>query len=71
MNIRCNPPIPGLSLLGVSLVVSPVHRHADDTTSILSTDDSIKAVLDIYYLSEKASGSLFNQSKSKGLWLGS
>ena len=49
---RCNPRIPGLSL---SLVVSPVHRYADDTTFILSTDNSIL---------EKVSGSPLNQSKS-------
>ena len=65
------PGIPGLCLPGVPLVVSPVHQYADDTTLILSTDDSIKAVFDIYSLFEKASGSRLNQSKSKGLWLGS
>ena len=71
VNIRCNSRIPGLCLPGVPLVVSPVHQYADDTTLILSTDDSIKAVFDIYSLFEKASGSRLNQSKSKGLWLGS
>ena len=71
VNIRCNPRIPGLCLPGVPLVVSPVHQYADDTMLILSTDDSIKAVFDIYSLFEKASGSRLNQSKSKGLWLGS
>ena len=49
---------------GVPLVVSPVHQYADDTTLILSTDDAIKAVFDIYSLFEKASGSRLNQSKS-------
>ena len=71
VNIRCNPRIHGLCLPGVPLVVSPVHQYADDTTLILSTGDSIKAVFDIYSLFEKASGSRINQSKSKGLWLGS
>ena len=71
VNIRCNPRIPGLCLPGVPLVVSPVHQYADDTTFILLTDDSVRAVFDIYSLFEKASGSRFNQSKSKGLWLGS
>ena len=52
-------------------MVSPVHQYADDTTFILSTDDSIEAVLDISSLFEKASGSRLNQSKSKGVWLGS
>ena len=47
VNIRCNPAgIPGLSLPGVPMVVSPVHQYVDDTTFILLTDDSIKAVLD-------------------------
>ena len=47
VNIRCNPAgIPGLSLPAVSMVVSPVYQYADDTTFILLTDDSIKAVLD-------------------------
>ena len=71
VNIRCNPRVPGLCFPGVPLVVSPVHQYADDTTLILSTDNSIKAVFDIYSLFEKASGSRLNQSKSKGLWLGS
>ena len=70
VNIRCNPRIPGLCVPGVPLVVSPVHQYADDTTLILSTDDSIKAVFDIYSLFEKPSGSRFHQAKSKGLWLG-
>ena len=47
VNIRCNRRIPGLCLPGVPFVVSPVHQYADDTTLILSTDDSIKAVFDI------------------------
>ena len=52
-------------------MVSPVHQYADDTTLILSTDDSIKAVFDINSLFNKALGSRLNQSKSKGLWLSS
>ena len=72
MNIRCNPSysIPGLSLPRVSLVVSPISQYADDTTFILSTDDSVKPVLDSYFLFEKAAGSWLNHSKSKGLSLG-
>ena len=52
-------------------MVSPVYQYVDYATFILSTDDSIKAVFDINSLFEKASGSRLNQSKSKGLWLGS
>ena len=71
VNIQSNPRIPGLCLPGVPFVVSPVHQYADDTTLILSTVGSIKAVFDIYSLFERAWGSRRNQSKSKGLWLGS
>ena len=67
VNNRCNLRIPGFCLPRVPLVVSPVHQFADDTTFILSTDDSIKAVFDIYSKFEKALGSWLNQSKSKGL----
>ena len=71
MNIRCNARIPGFYLTGVPFVVSPLHQYADDTTLILSRNDSIKAVFNIYSLFKKASGSRLNQSKSKRLWLGS
>ena len=56
MNIRCNPRMAGLFLLGVSSVVSPISQDA---------------VWDTYSLFEKASGSRLNQYESKGLWLGS
>lgn len=71
VNIRCNPriPKPGLSLPGVTSLASPIFQYADDTTLILSTDDSIKDALDTYSLFEKASGSWLNQSRSKGPWL--
>lgn len=52
VNIRCNPCIPGLSLPGVPLVISPISQCANDTTFILSSDDSIKSVFDTYSLFE-------------------
>ena len=70
VNIRCNPRISGLSLPG-SAPLSPISQYADDTSLILSSDDSIKAAFETYDLYEKASGSKLNRSKSKGLWLGS
>ena len=70
VNIRCNPRIAGLSLPGSS-PLSPISQYADDTSLILSSDDSIKAALETYDLFEKASGSKLNHGKSKGLWLGS
>ena len=69
VNIRCNPHIPGLSLPGVSSVVSPIFQYADHITFILPTDDSFKYALDTYSLFEKHSESRLNQSRSKGPWL--
>ena len=69
VNNLWNPRIPGLSLPGVSSLASPIFQYADDTTFILSTDDSIKDALDTYSLFEKALGSRLNQSRSKGPWL--
>ncbi len=69
-NIRCNPRISGLVRPDLS-PLSPISQYADDTSLILSSDDSIKAALETYDLYEKASGSKLNQGKSKGLWLGS
>jgi len=62
VNIPCNPRISGLTLP----TLSRISQYADDTSLILSSDDSIKD--DLY---EKGSGSKLNRGKSKGLWLGS
>lgn len=70
VNIRSNPRIPGLCLPD-STVLSPISQYADDPSLICTSDDSIKAVFETYALFEKASGAKLNQSKSKGLWLGS
>ena len=69
VNIRCNPRISGLCLPG-SEPLSPISQYADDTSLVLTSDDSILASFETYSLFEKASGSKLNQSKSKGLWLG-
>ena len=70
-NIRSNPRIIGLSLPGAPVSFSPISQYADDTSLILCSDDSIVAALETYDLFEKGSGAKLNQSKSKGLWLGS
>jgi len=70
VNIRCNPRISGLTLPGLP-ALSPISQYADDTSLILSSDDSIKGAFETYDLYEKASGSKLNRGKSKGLWLGS
>ena len=51
--------------------MSPISQYADDTSLILSSDDSIKAVFETYELYENAPGSKLNRGKSKRLWLGS
>ena len=65
--LACNiRPLPGS--------VSPlpvISQYADDTSLVITSDDSIKATFDTYSLFEKGSGAKLNQSKSKGLWLGS
>ena len=69
VNIRCNPRISGLCLPG-ALPLSPISQYADNTSLILTSDDAIVAVFQMYALFEQALGSKLNQSKSKGLWLG-
>ena len=72
VNIRSSPHISGsrISLPGAP-PLSPISQYADDTSLILSSDDTIRATFETYDLYEKASGSKLNRSKSKGLWLGS
>ena len=70
-NIRANPRIVGLSLPGSASPLPVVSQYADDTSLVVTTDDSIKATFDTYSLFESGSGAKLNQSKSKGLWLGS
>lgn len=38
---------------------------------IVTSDDSVHAVFETFSLFERGSGAKLNQSKSKGLWLGS
>jgi len=68
--IRANPRIKGLSLPGAPRPLSPLSQYADDTSLVVSSDDSIAAVFDTYSLYERGSGSKLNLAKSKGLWLG-
>ena len=71
VNIRANPRITGLSLPGAPAPLSPISQYADDTSIIVTSDDSIHAVFETFSLFERGSGAKLNQSKSKGLWLGS
>ena len=70
-NIRANPRIVGVTLPGSTTPLPVVSQYADDTSLVVTTDDSIKASFESYSLFEKGSGAKLNLSKSKGLWLGS
>ena len=59
-----------MSLPGGVSPLPVVSQYADDTSLIVVSDDSIKAVFDTYAVFELGSGSKLNLSKSKGLWLG-
>ena len=69
-NIRANRRIIGLSLPGGVSPLPVVSQYADDTSLIVVSDDSIKAVFDTHAVFELGSGSKLNLSKPKGLWLG-
>ena len=71
VNIRANPRIEGLTLPGSSSPLSPISQYADDTSLVVVSDDSIRAIFEVYAVYEKGSGAKLNQKKSKGLWLGS
>ena len=70
-NITSNSRIKGLSIPGCPTTLSPICQYADDTSLVVTSDDSIRAVFDTYRVFELGSGSRLNQSKSKDLWLGS
>ena len=71
VNIRANPRIEGLTLPGSSSPLSLISQYADDTSLLVVSDDSIRAIFEVYAVYEKGLGAKLNQSKSKGLWLGS
>ena len=50
VNIRANPRIIGLSVPGAPQVLSPILQYADDTALIVTSDDAIAAVFEIYAL---------------------
>ena len=69
VNIHRNPHVSGL-LLPDFPPLSPISRYADDTSLVLTSDESIRAVFETFAQFEAASGAKLNRSKSKGLWLG-
>lgn len=71
INIRANPRIRGLRPPG-SMVDTEVKlsQFADDTTLLLTDDQSIAETFRTFELYERASGAKINQGKCKGLWCG-
>ena len=70
-NIRVNPRIVGLLLPGSMSPLPVILQYADNTSLVVTSDDSIEATFETYSLFEKGSGVNLSQSKSKGLCLGS
>ena len=66
-NIRANRRIIGLSLPGGVSPLPVVSQYADDTSLIVVSDDSIKAIFDTYAVFELGSGSKLNLSMARGL----
>ena len=60
-NIRANPRIIGLSLPGSISPLPVISQYADDTSLVVTSDDSITATFDTYSLFEKGSGAKLNQ----------
>ena len=70
-NIRANSSIRGLCLPGSSAPLPCVSLYADDTSLIVCSDVSIRAIFSVFSRYERGSGAKLNRSKCKGLWLGS
>ena len=68
-NLRAAPGIKGVQLPN-SLEELRVSGYADDTTVVVTTENSIKEVLNVYDLYELGSGSKLNLGKSKAMWVG-
>ena len=69
--IRANLAISGLTIPGCSTPLLVISQYANDTSLIVTSDQSIVEVFRTYGVFERGSGSKLNLGKSKGLWLGS
>ena len=70
-NIRVNPSIRGLSLPGFDSPLPCISQYVDDTTLVVTSDQAITEVSEVYHVFESGSSAKLNHSKSEGLWLGS
>ena len=62
-NIRANPSIRGLCLPGFSAPLPCVSLYADDTSLIVCSDVSIRAIFSVFSYYEQGSGAKLNYSK--------
>ena len=69
INVRQNPRIHGIRPPD-SQEELKLSQYADDTTLLLSDDQSIDEVFRTFNLYERASGAKINKGKCKGLWCG-
>ena len=69
LNIRSNPGIHGVKPPGSENAVK-LSQFADDTTLLLTDEQSIVETFRVFDRYELASGAKINQSKCKGLWSG-
>ena len=69
-NIRADPRIRGITLPSSPDQESLLSQYADDTSLIVTNDESILAAFNVYSKYEGASGAKLNLKKCKGLWLG-
>ena len=68
--LKACPRIKGLSLPAPLSPPSFLSQYADDTSILVTTDDSILAVFDVFDRYELGSGARLNLKKCKGLWVG-
>ena len=68
--LKACPRIKGLSLPAPLPSPSFLSQYADDTSILVTTDDSILAVFEVFDCYELGSGARLNLKKCKGLWVG-
>ena len=69
-SLKACPRIKGLSLPAPMSSPSFLSQYADDTSILVTTDDSILAVFEVFDRYELGSGARLNLKKCKGLWVG-
>lgn len=60
-----------MSLPGFASVLPCISQYADDTSLVVTSDQAISEVFEVYRVFENGSGAKLNLSKCEGLWLGS